>query len=150
VGVFWPLTAGLRYDLVFDISGGLFRVQCKTARRHGEVVVINCRSSRRTAGGYDRRPYSSDDVDLVAAYCAELDRAYLLEPWRFSGQTVVRLRLAPTRNNQSRGINWADDFDFAATLASLGAVAQLGERLAGSQKVTGSIPVGSTSDLRLL
>jgi hypothetical protein len=139
-----------RYDLIFDVGGELFRVQCKTARRHGDVVVINCRSCRRTADGYDRRPYSSDDVDLVAAYCAETDRAYLLEPWRFSGQTAVQLRLAPTRNNQSQGINWAEDFDFAATLTALGAVAQLGERERGTLEVTGSIPVGSTSDLRLL
>jgi hypothetical protein len=79
-----------------------------------------------------------------------MERYYLLPPWRFSGQTVVQLRLVPTRNNQSERINWAEHFDFAATLSSLGAVAQLGERLTGSQKVTGSIPVGSTSDLRLL
>jgi hypothetical protein len=145
VGVLWPLTSGLRYDLVLDVAGALFRVQCKTAVRKAEIVVINCRSCRRTADGYDRRAYSSDDVDLIAGYCAELDRSYLLEPWRFSGQTMVLLRLAPTKNNQRQRINWAKDFDFAARLRALGAVAQMGERLTGSQKVTGSIPVGSTS-----
>ena len=150
VGVFVPLTAGLRYDLVFDVQGKLFRVQCKTALWKRDVVVINCRSCRRTADGYDRRSYSSDEVDLVAAHCAETERCYLLTPWRFAGQTAVQLRLAPTRNNQSERINWADDFEFAATLASLGAVAQLGERQHGMLEVTGSIPVGSTSDVRLL
>jgi hypothetical protein len=107
-------------------------------------VIVNCRSCRRTAAGYDRRSYSSDDVDLVAAYCAELSTSYLLEPWRFSGQWMVQLRLGPTKNNQRQRINWAEDFDFAATLSALGAVAQLGERESGTLEVTGSIPVGST------
>src|SRR4051794_17943648 len=92
VGVLWPLTSGLRYDVVFDVSGKLFRVQCKSATRKGDVVVVKCRSCRRTADGYHRRSYSSDDVDLVAAYCVELSASYLMEPWRFSGQTMVQLR----------------------------------------------------------
>jgi hypothetical protein len=46
---------------------------------------------------------------------------------------ALGLDFAGGKNNQRSGINWASDFDFAATLARLGAVAQLGERLAGSQ-----------------
>ena len=145
LGVLWPLTSGLRYDLVLDIAGRLYRVQCKTANRRGDVVVINCRSCRRTAEGFDRRSYSSDEVDLLAGYCVELDKSYLLEPCNFSGQTMVQLRLTGTRNNQRRRIHWASEFEFAATLSSLGAVAQLGERVAGSDEVTGSSPVGSIS-----
>ena len=42
-------------------------------------------------------------------------------------------------------MNWADDFDFERLdWAGPGAIAQLGERLAGSQKVAGSSPAGST------
>jgi hypothetical protein len=51
-------------------------------------------------------------------------------------------------NNQKLGINWADDFDFAARLVDeRGAVAQLGERRHGMAEVTGSSPVGSTLSL---
>ena len=150
VGVLWPLTNGLRYDLVLDVAGRLFRVQCKIGRRVGDVVIIRCRSCRRIPGGYERRSYTVDDTDLIAGYCAELGVGYLLPPSAFVGRAAVQLRLAPARNNQRHGINWARDFEFAATLASLGAVAQLGERQSGTLEVTGSIPVGSTSDLRLL
>ena len=122
-------------------------MQCKTAKRRGDIVAIGCRSCRRTADGYDRRSYSAQDVDLLAGYCAELDECYLLGPRIFSGQTMVQLRLVPTRNNQRRGVHWASEFKFAATMRSLGAVAQLGERLTGSQEVTGSSPVGSTLDV---
>jgi hypothetical protein len=144
VGVFWPLTSGLRYDLALDISGRLYRVQCKTARRHGDVIVVRCRSCRRTAFGYDRKSYSADDVDLIAGHCAELQTSYLLPPETFSGHAMVQLRLAPTKNNQRRRINWASDYEFAATIGAVGAVAQLGERQHGMLEATGSSPVGST------
>ena len=42
------------------------------------------------------------------------------------------------------GLNWAEDFEFGATLARFGAVAQLGERDAGSVEAAGSSPAGST------
>jgi hypothetical protein len=53
-------------------------------------------------------------------------------------------RPRPPKNNQRAGIHWAKDFEFAATLGrSQGAIAQLGERLLGMQKVAGSSPAGS-------
>ena len=57
----------------------------------------------------------------------------------------IHLRLGPTRNNQRRGINWAERFEVAATLSDEGAIAQLGERQSGTLEVTGSSPVGSIS-----
>jgi hypothetical protein len=62
----------------------------------------------------------------------------------FNGQPNIQLRLAPTRNHQRTGINWAEAFEFGATLGSPGAVAQLGERADGIREVRGSIPLGST------
>jgi hypothetical protein len=45
VDVLKPLSEHGRYDLAFDIGGRVLRVQCKTARRRGEVLVINLISS---------------------------------------------------------------------------------------------------------
>ena len=56
----------------------------------------------------------------------------------------VQLRIAPSRNNQVRGVNWAEDFAFERLeFPTPGAVAQLGERSDGIRKVRGSIPLGS-------
>ena len=118
-----------RYDLVFDLGGRSLRVQCKWASREGEIVLVRSYSCRRTRDGLIRRPYSTNEVDAVAAYCAELDRCYLLPGELFSGRAVIHLRLGPTRNSQERGINWAEAFEFAGTLGRhQGAIAQLGER----------------------
>jgi hypothetical protein len=137
-----------RYDLVLDLRPKLLRVQCKTAALGQGVVVIRCYSCRRNQNGVLKRAYAPDEVDAFAAYCLDLRRCFLLPMEWVGDRTVLQLRLDPALNNQRAGINWADDFDFAATLARLGAVAQLGERERGTLEVTGSIPVGSTSELR--
>ena len=79
-----------------------------------------------------RRLYTPDEIDAFAAYCEELDRCFFIPIERFPNASQIILRLSPTRNNQRRGINWADDLDFAATIGRQGAVAQLEERRAGS------------------
>jgi hypothetical protein len=109
-------------------------VQCKWVSRDGDVLIVRCYSARRTREGLMRRLYSSDEIDAFAAYSAELDRCFFLPIEKFAGKGNIQLRLGPTRNNQRLGINWADEYDFAATLAQPhGAVAQLGERAAGSR-----------------
>jgi hypothetical protein len=143
VGVFRAV-ADERYDLVFDIGTRLLRVQCKTAALNGDVLVIRCYSCRRTVAGMLKRSYTSEEIDAVAAYCDELDRCYLVPIDRIDGLTTIQLRLAPAKNNQARRINWAKDFEFAATLGPRGAIAQLGERCHGMAEVAGSIPAGST------
>jgi hypothetical protein len=133
VDVYRPVSEGGRYDLVFDVLGRLFRVQCKWAPRYGDVVVIRCYSCRRGPEGLRSRKYGSGEIDAYAAYCAALDRCYFLPFDEFGGRREIDLRLKDTRNNQSLGINWAESYEFEATLGPSGAVAQLGERLAGSQ-----------------
>jgi hypothetical protein len=140
-----------KYDLILDLGVTLLRVQCKWAVRHGDVVVIRCRTCRRGREGLIHRGYEPGEIDAIAAYCAELDRCYLLPTAMSVGRTAVQLRLAPTRNNQRTGIHWASDFELGGRLSDLGPIAQLGERLRGTQEAGGSSPPGSTSEqFRLL
>jgi PD-(D/E)XK endonuclease len=144
LGVFLPL-GDERYDLILDLRPALLRVQCKWALRHGDVVQIRPRRCRRGAEGLIHRSYEPGEIDVVAAYCDELRTCYLLPPELSVQRALVQLRLAPCRNNQERLVNWARDYEFGATLARLrGPIAQLGERLRGTQKVAGSSPAGST------
>lgn len=145
IDVYRPFGEGGRYDFILDIGGKLTRVQCKWAPRQGEVVVVRCYSARRNRDGLVRRIYIEGEIDAYAAYCEEIDRCFFLPYVEFVAQTQIHLRLSGTHNNQRLGINWADDFDFAARIrAQIGAVAQLGERRHGMAEATGSSPVGST------
>src|SRR3954452_5823021 len=126
IGAPKPIFEGARYDLVFDFGNQLVRVQCKIARRRGDVVDVKARTCRRVAGGgYMRRTYSPDEVDAVAAYCPDIDRCYFVPLDALAESGCLYLRLAPSKNNQRIGLNWAADYE-------LGATAQLGERRAGS------------------
>jgi hypothetical protein len=135
----------LRYDLVLDLGTRLLRVQVKWAAGDGHIIAVRCRRARRGRDGLIHRKYLPGEIDAVAAYSPDTERCYLL-PHELSVDCAgVQLRLAPTRNNQATGIRWARDYEFAARIGALtGAVAQLGERDAGSVEVRGSSPLRST------
>lgn len=119
VGVFKPLTDGERYDLIFDLRPQLIRIQCKWASRHGDVLVVRCRSWRRTRDGLVHRSYTADEIDAIAAYSGELRRAYFFPFDLLAGRSTLQLRLSPSRNNQQQGVTWADDFELGARLSAL-------------------------------
>jgi hypothetical protein len=133
-----PLIEGGRYDLIFDTGERLLRVQCKWARMTNGVVEVRGGTCRHSPGkGYIRGTYDEHEIDLIAAYCEELDRIYLIPIEEMAGRHVIHLRIAPAQNNQSLLVNWASDYE-------LGAIAQLGERRHGMAEVEGSSPSGST------
>ena len=91
------------------------------------------------------RRYDPGEFDAFGLYCPDDEQCYLLPADDFVANRQVHLRLLPCRNNQMLRIRWARHYEFGATLLRLrGPIAQLGERLAGSQKVVGSSPTGST------
>jgi PD-(D/E)XK endonuclease len=145
IEVYRPISEGGRFDMIFLLGDELVRVQCKWAPRQGDVIVVRCYSNRRAREGFRRRRYTAREIDAFAAYCPDLESCYFLPIERFPRSSQILLRLSPTQNNQRLGIHWARDFEFAATLPTYdGAIAQLGERLDGIQKVAGSSPAGST------
>jgi hypothetical protein len=141
IPVWVPAAEHGRVDMVFGVGGRLWKVQCKWARLSpdSDVVIVPVHSSRRGADGYIRRGYEADEIDLVAAYCEDLERCFLLPVSLTAGTMQIQLRLTPARNGQQACINLADDFDF------VGAIAQLGERRHGMAEVVGSSPTSSTS-----
>ena len=148
--VYRPVGEGSRADLLFGVDDQLLRVQCKWAPLIGDTIVVRCYSTRRNRDGFVRKRYFEGEIDAFAAYCPHTADCYLLPPRMWVGRREVRLRLEPCKNNQQLRINWAKDFEFAATLGASGAIAQLGERLHGMQEVAGSSPAGSTDQLHLL
>jgi PD-(D/E)XK endonuclease len=133
IEVYRPIAEGGRFDMIFLLGDELARVQCKWAARQGDVIVVKCYSCRRAREGFRTRRYSPREIDAFAAYCPDVGRCYYLPMQTVADRHVVRLRLVPTRNNQDQLVNWARNYEFAATLAQhQGAVAQLGERRAGS------------------
>jgi prevent-host-death family protein len=137
IPVLKPVAEHGRYDLAFDVGERILRVQCKWARLEGATICVNLVGYRLTSGGAVRSKYTADEIDAVAAYCQALDRVYLLPAEEIAGRSAIFLRVGPPKNAQRAAINWADQY-------SLGAIAQLGERVSGTHEVAGSSPAGST------
>jgi hypothetical protein len=121
-----PLCEGSRYDLMIDLEPELLRVQCKWARRLDGVLFVNLTTSRHTPGGYIRTAYTAAQVDAIAAYSAELGRSFLIPIEEVTGVRAIYLRLEPTRNNQARGIRWADEYGFADMIRTRSELANAG------------------------
>ena len=117
---------------------------CACSRKWGTfeeprgVIKVWLRSSRLTPSGYVTAPYTAKQIDLVAVYCGQLDRCYLLPSEIACERTSIELRVTPPLNGQRACINLSSDYEFR------GAIAQLGERSAGSRKAGGSSPPSST------
>jgi PD-(D/E)XK endonuclease len=138
VRVWQPMVEGGRSDLLFEIAGRFVRVQCKTGNLRGQVIAVPVRTCRHTPNGYVRTMYDPSEIDAIGVYCPATDACYLLGIEDVRGRGNVYLRLARARNNQEIAITYAADHEFR------GAIAQLGERLTGSQEVAGSSPASST------
>jgi prevent-host-death family protein len=138
LSVLKPLTEHERYDLVLGVKDRLFRVQCKWGARRRDVIVVRLSSCYHSpTRGYVKATYDAKQIDFVAVHCSDLQRSYLLPASLFVDRGVVTLRLKRAGNNQRAAINWAADYEFQ------GAIAQLEERLTGSQEVVGSSPTSS-------
>ncbi len=78
VDVLRPLAEGGRYDLLFDTGTRFIRVQCKSAPRRGDVIVVATRTCRHTPRGYVRTTYDASEVDAIAVYCPDTNGCYFL------------------------------------------------------------------------
>jgi prevent-host-death family protein len=140
VPVLRPMTERERYDLAFEVGGRLLRVQCKWASldEGAGVIKVGLQGSWLSPHGYVRSSYGEDEIDLLAVYCGDLDRCYLLPCSLVAGRRAIYLRVSPSRNAQRACINLASEYEFT------GAVAQLEEHQSGTLGARGSSPLSST------
>lgn len=102
--VYLPFGSSGRIDLVFSDEQGHHTVQCKAATVVDDVVIF--RTSSNT--GKVARHYRGE-VDYFGVYCHARDEVFLV-PVDDVPRTRGYLRVAPTRNGQSRGVRWAADY----------------------------------------
>lgn len=140
VAVLKPIAEHGRYDLGFDLGERIIRVQVKWGALNGEVIQVHIARSKLATRGYLHRPYQAGEIDALGVYCGDLDCCYVVPVDLCTDRSSIWLRVGPPANGQRASLNWAAQYRMTR-----GAIAQLGERLTGSQKVGGSSPPGSTS-----
>jgi hypothetical protein len=105
-----------RYDLVIeDTQGTFYRIQCKTAR-----LVTGCLAFNSSSTGNPNDPSRHNylgQADFFGLFAPDLDKCYLV-PVEKVATVEVRLRLEPTRNNQSKGVTWAATYEISPQISA--------------------------------
>ena len=113
-----PLVQSSKYDFILDANHKLYKIQVKTSSPDKENTYISFTTSishtntKRTIN----LSYSEEDVDFFATIYN--NECYLV-PYSICGKRSQRLRLAPTRNGQTKGILFAKDFRLEKILQNL-------------------------------
>jgi hypothetical protein len=101
------------YDLVLDEGGNFVRVQCKTDRLFRGGVYFRShrlRAAKRETGWHRVITDYVGAVDAFGVYCPENDQVYLVPISEVNSRQNCMLRLTPAKNNQQKGVRWANDF----------------------------------------
>jgi hypothetical protein len=110
-----PFGENARYDLVIDDGVSLARVQCKTGRlRDGVVRFKTCSSYAHHPNPKTRQRHYLGQIEYFGVHCPETAGVYLIPIEEASARCSCSLRVAPTRNNQTRRVRPASAYEIAS------------------------------------
>ena len=101
-----------KYDMIVDVQGQLFKVQCKHAtityddNNQAQAVVFDGRWQSHNTKGYQKQQYTKSEIDFFAT-CYQ-DKCYLIPVTECN--TIKTLRIAPPKNNQEKNITYLHDY----------------------------------------
>ena len=106
-----PVIEGTRYDCILDTGSNLYRAQIKcgngvTAYSSGAVAV----SLRKEIRKDRNHPYYADEIDALLVYVPKIDRVCWFGPEVFNGKSALSIRIAPCKNNQTKGCLLAENY----------------------------------------
>ena len=106
-----------RYDNIADINGKFITLQVKTAHYHdsGYIEFKTCNTHINTKG-ISNRNYKNDNIDYFATYYE--GKCYII-PVQQCGSRQQRLRVQPTKNGQTKGITFAQDYELDKILPNV-------------------------------
>lgn len=112
-----PLVQSSRYDFVADINKKLYKIQVKTGTfKENSYLQFATSTSHTNTQGTLNLSYNADDVDFFATM--HENQCYLI-PYKLCGKRAQRLRFAPSKNGQTKGILFAKDFRLEDVIKTL-------------------------------
>ncbi len=109
-----PFGDRCRYDVVVERDGKFERVQIKTGRQRGRILLFSTKSSTRIGGKRIENGYSGQ-IETFAVYHRELDRVYMV-PIEVAAKGKSTLRLDRTMSKGPK-CPMAEDFILHGALA---------------------------------
>lgn len=117
-GVSIPFGDCLRYDLIVDINGKLYKIQCKTANTNyidEGYIIFRCDNTTTKNGQVVHNQYTEDEIDYFATYYN--NKCYLIPVAECSREK--KLRFTPPKNGQTKGIYFAEEYELERMVQKL-------------------------------
>ncbi len=106
--VLFPSTEHAPFDLVAYDGINFKRIQVKFRRAVNGSISIRLKNWWADKNGSHGKPLDINQVDIFCVYCPDTDLCYYIKPEIIN--EYFTLRIAPSKNNQSKNINFAEDF----------------------------------------
>jgi hypothetical protein len=106
--VLTPLTEHAPFDLVAYQESRFLRVQVKYRTAKNGVLTFSMSTCWADRHGVHSVPIDKSAIDVMVIYCPDTRECYYVDPMAFRKR--VCLRIAPTKNAQSKGVVWAKDY----------------------------------------
>ncbi|RJO63892.1 MAG: hypothetical protein C4540_06110 [Candidatus Omnitrophota bacterium] len=102
-----PWGEDTRYDIVSEKNGIFKRIQVKYVSSNNGVLDVAIRSSNN----YNVKPYTSSEIDIIAAFCPLLNKVYFLPLNIIKNRRSLKLRLQQSRNQQKKNVVMAVQYE---------------------------------------
>lgn len=111
-----PYGDNSKYDFIADIDGKLLKIQVKTASiKDEDSIKFSCRTIHVNCSGVKNERYSEEDIDFFATYWE--NKCYIVPVGECS--TEKTLRFSVPKNGQTKGINFATDYEIKKQLQKI-------------------------------
>lgn len=117
ITVLQPFGEHHRYDFVIEINDSFYKLQAKKARVENGCLTFSTRSSQPRRGGNTKADYEGD-IDFFVTSKNLGSTTYLI-PIEEAAANEMSLRITSPKNNQTKGINWAREYEMSGRIASL-------------------------------
>ena len=101
-----------RYDMIAEFNGKFNRIQIKTSNEEENgAIKCYCRSSKNHTTNKVCDKYIGE-VDYFVFYNQTYDKIAMVPMEEIGTKTVINLRILPTKNGQTKGIRFFEDYTF--------------------------------------
>lgn len=104
-----PIGDYCAYDLIIVKDSKILKIQVKSCEK---IINGKMKFDLTSRNYYIDKKYDTQDCDYFYFYCLENEQSYLYKNEKDNNSCAVYIRVEPTKNNQTKGINFAEDFNF--------------------------------------
>lgn len=97
------------FDMVIESENEYKKIQVKSGRLNSGSVITELKRTNMTSSGAQDKFYTSEEVDIYAIYCPELEECFYV-PFDEAPKTQLSLRVDEERTKYASEVRWAKDY----------------------------------------